>query len=137
MWFSISLTEFEASNLFFYMHRPSIYSLRDLYYKPSIIRIIKLRRMKWAGHVAGMGEKRNAYRLLVGKPEGKSPLARPRRGWVDNVRMDLGEVERGDVDWIDLTQDRNRSSCEFGIEPSGSIKFWEAVEFPNNWWPLE
>jgi hypothetical protein len=55
-----------------------------------------------------MGEKRNAYRLLVGKPEGKSPLRRPRRRWVDNINMDLGEVGCGDVDWIDLAMDRNR-----------------------------
>jgi hypothetical protein len=55
-----------------------------------------------------MGEKRNAYRLLVGKPEGKRPLGRPRRGWVDNIRMDLGEVGWDDVDWIGLTKDRNR-----------------------------
>jgi hypothetical protein len=54
------------------------------------------------------GEKRNAYRLLVGKPEGKRPLGRPRRRWVDNIGMDLGEVGWGDVDWIDLAQDRNR-----------------------------
>jgi hypothetical protein len=54
------------------------------------------------------GEKRNAYRLLVGEPEGKKPLARPRRRWVDSIRMDLGEVGRGDVDWIGLAQDRNR-----------------------------
>jgi hypothetical protein len=65
--------------------------LRDLYSSPSIIRIIKSRRMRWEGHVARMGEKRNSYRLLVGKPEGK-PLGRPRRRWVDNIRMDLGEV---------------------------------------------
>jgi hypothetical protein len=65
--------------------------LRDLYSSPSIIRIIKSRRMRWAGHVARM-EKRNAYRLLVGKPEGKRPLGRPRRRWVDNIRMDLEEV---------------------------------------------
>jgi hypothetical protein len=62
---------------------------------PSIIRIIKLRRMRWAGLVARMGEKRNAYRLLVGKPEGKRPLGRPRCRWVDNIRMDLGEVGWG------------------------------------------
>jgi hypothetical protein len=55
-----------------------------------------------------MGEKSNAYRLLVGKPEGKRPLGIPRHRWVDNIRMDLGEVGRGDVDWIDLAQDRNR-----------------------------
>jgi hypothetical protein len=68
-----------------------------------------------------MGEKRNVYRLLLVKPEGKRPLRRPRRRWVDNIRMDLGEVGWGDVDWIDLAQDRNRweSCCEFGIEPSG------------------
>jgi hypothetical protein len=82
--------------------------LHDLYFSPSIIRIIKSRRMRWTGHVARMGEKRNAYRLLVGKPEGKKPLGRPRHRWVDNIRMDLGEVGWDDVDWIDLAQDRNR-----------------------------
>jgi hypothetical protein len=82
--------------------------LHDLYSSPSIIRIIKSRRMRLAGHVAQMGEKRNAYRLLVGKPEGKRPLGRPRRRWLDNIRMDLGEVGWGDVDWIGLAQDRNR-----------------------------
>jgi hypothetical protein len=72
--------------------------LRDLYSSPSIIRIIKSWRMRWAGHVAQMGEKRTAYRLLVGKPEGQRPLGRPRHRWVDNIRMDLGEVGWGDVD---------------------------------------
>jgi hypothetical protein len=66
--------------------------LHDLYSSPSIIRIIKSRRMGWTGHVARMGEKRNVYRLLVGKPEGKRPLGRPRCRWVDNIRMALGEV---------------------------------------------
>jgi hypothetical protein len=66
--------------------------LRDLYSSPSIIRIIKLGRMRWAGHVAQMGEKRKAYRLLMGKPEGRRPLGRPRCRWVDNIRKDLGEV---------------------------------------------
>jgi hypothetical protein len=64
--------------------------------------------LTWAGHVARIGEKRNACRLLVGKPEGKRPLGRPRRRLVDNIRMDLGEVEWSDVDWIGLAQDRNR-----------------------------
>jgi hypothetical protein len=73
-----------------------------------LIRIIKSRRMKWVGHVALMREKRNAYRLLVGKPEGKRPLGRPRRRWMDNIRMDLGVVGWGDVDWIGLAKDRNR-----------------------------
>jgi hypothetical protein len=82
--------------------------LHDLYSSPSIIRIIKPRRMRWSGHVARIGEKRNAYRLLVRKPEGKRPLGRPRRRWVDNIRVDLGEVEWSDMDWIGLDKDRNR-----------------------------
>jgi hypothetical protein len=82
--------------------------LHDLYSSPSIIRIIKSRRMRWAGHVARMEEKRNAYRLLVGKPEGKRPLGRPRRRSMDNIRMDIGEVGWADVDSIGLAKDRNR-----------------------------
>jgi hypothetical protein len=82
--------------------------LRDLYSSSSKIRIIKSRRMRWAGHVERMGEKRNTYRLLVGKPEGKRSQGRPRRRWVDDIRMDLGEVGWGDVDWIGLAKDRNR-----------------------------
>jgi hypothetical protein len=78
--------------------------LHDLYSSPSIIKIVKLRRMRWAGHVARRGEKRDVYRLLVGKRS----LERPRCRWVDNIRMDFGEVEWGDVDWIGLAQDRNR-----------------------------
>jgi hypothetical protein len=82
--------------------------LHDLHSSPSIIRIMKLRRMRWAGHVAGIGENRNAYRLLVGKPEGRRPLGRPRCRWLDNIRMDLVEVGWGDVEWIGLAQDRDR-----------------------------
>jgi hypothetical protein len=67
--------------------------------------MIKSRRMRWAGHVAGMGPKRNAYRILVGKPEGKRPLGRPRRRWVDNIKMDLREIGWDGMDWIDLAQD--------------------------------
>jgi hypothetical protein len=80
--------------------------LHDLYSSPSIIRIIMAMRMRWAGHVARMGEKRNAYRLFVVKPEGRRPLGRPRRRWLDNVMMDLVDVGWGDVDWIGLAQDR-------------------------------
>ena len=70
------------------------------------MRVIKSRRMRWAGHVAHMAEERGAYRVLMGKPEGKRPLGRPRRRWVDNIRMDLQEVGCGYVDWIGLAQDR-------------------------------
>jgi hypothetical protein len=66
--------------------------LHDLYSSPSIIKMVKTRGMRWAGHVARMGEKRNVYRLLVGKPEGRRPLGRARRRWLDNIRMDLVEV---------------------------------------------
>jgi hypothetical protein len=79
--------------------------LHNLYSSPSIIRIIKSRRMRWAGHVARMGEKRNVYRLLVGKPEGKRSLGRPRRRWIDNIKINLLEMELSVVDWIGLAQD--------------------------------
>jgi hypothetical protein len=82
--------------------------LHDLYSSPSNIRIIKSWRMRCARHVARMGEKRNAYRVLVGKPEEKRPLGRPRRRWVDNIKMDLSEIGLGGVDWIDLAPDRER-----------------------------
>jgi len=76
--------------------------LNDLYSSPNIVRVIKSRRMRWAGHVARMGEGRGAYRVLVGNPEGRRPLRRPRRRWVDNIRMDLQEVGCGYMDWIGL-----------------------------------
>jgi len=82
--------------------------LNDLYSSPNIVRVIKSRRMRWAGHVARMGEERVVYSVLVGKPEGKRPLGRPRRRWVDNIRMDLQEVGCGYMNWIGLAQDRDR-----------------------------
>jgi hypothetical protein len=82
--------------------------LHNLYSSTSIIRIIKSRRMRWAGHVARMGEKRNVHRLLVGKPEGKRPLGRPRPKWIDNIKMNLLEIGLSVVDWIGLAQDRYR-----------------------------
>ena len=82
--------------------------LNDLYSSPNIVRVIKSRRMRWAGHVARMGEERGVYRFLVGKPEGRRPLGRPRHRWVDNIRMALQEVGCGYVDWIGLAQDRDR-----------------------------
>jgi hypothetical protein len=74
--------------------------LHDLYSSASIIRIIKLRWMRWVEHVARMGERRNAYRFLVGKPEGRRPLERTRRRWMDNIEIDLVEVGWGDVVWL-------------------------------------
>jgi hypothetical protein len=82
--------------------------LHSLCCSPSIIRVIMSRKMRWAGHVGRMGEKRNVYRLLVGKPEGKRPLGRPRRRWIDNIKMDLSEIVVSVVDWIGLAQDRYR-----------------------------
>jgi len=82
--------------------------VNDLYCSPNIVRVIKSRRMRWVGHVARMGEEREVYRVLVGKPEGKRPLGRPRRRWVDNIRMDLQEVGCGYMDWIGVAQDRDR-----------------------------
>jgi hypothetical protein len=83
--------------------------LQDLYSSPSIIRIMKARRMTWAGHVVRMGESRNAFRLLVGKPEGRRSLVRPRRRWLDDITMDVGDLGWGDVDWIGLAQDRGHA----------------------------
>jgi hypothetical protein len=82
--------------------------LNDLYCSPSIVWVIKSRRMRWAGHVARLGEERGVYRVLVGKPERRRPKGRPRRRCVDNIRMDIQEVECGYMDWIGLAQDRDR-----------------------------
>ena len=82
--------------------------LKGLYSSPNIVRVIKSRRMRWAGHVARMGEGRGVYRVLVGKPEGKRPLGRPRHRWEDNIRMDLQEVGLGYENWIGLAQDTDR-----------------------------
>ena len=81
--------------------------INDLYCSPNIVRVIQSRRMRWAGHVVRMGEERVLYRVLVGKPEGKRPLGRPRRRWVDNIRMDLHVVGCGYMDWFGLAQDRD------------------------------
>jgi hypothetical protein len=82
--------------------------LNDLYTSPNIIHVLKFRRMRWAGHVACMGEGRGAYRILVGRPEGRRPLWRPRHRWEDNIKMDLLEVGWGGLDWIELAQDRDK-----------------------------
>jgi hypothetical protein len=90
--------------------------LYNLYSSPDIIRQVKSRRMRWAGHVARMGEGRKAYKVLVGKPKGRRPLGRPRRMWEDGFRMDLREINLGGVDWIRLAQDRDWC-CECGDDP--------------------
>jgi hypothetical protein len=82
--------------------------LNDLYSSPNIIRVIKSRRLRWAGHAANTGEGRGAYRILVGRPEGRRPLGRPRRRWVDNIKMDIREVGWGGMNWIELAQDTDR-----------------------------
>jgi len=82
--------------------------LNDLYSLPCIVRVIKSRRMRWAGHLALIGERRGLYRVLVGKPEGKTLLGRPRHRWDCNIKMDLHEVGCEGMDWIELAQDRDR-----------------------------
>jgi len=82
--------------------------LSNLYSLPNIVRVVKSRRMRWTRHVARMGEGRGVHRVLVGKPEGKRPLGRPRRRWEDNIKMDLQEVRGGCGDWMELAQDRDR-----------------------------
>jgi hypothetical protein len=82
--------------------------LHNLYSSPDIIRQVKSRRMRWTGHVARMGEERKVCKVLMGKPEGKRPLGRPRRRWEDGIRMDLGKIGFRGVDWIRLAQDRDR-----------------------------
>jgi hypothetical protein len=79
--------------------------LHKMYSSPNMITIIKSRRMKWAGNVSSIGKERNAYRILVGKPEGKRPLGRPRRSWDGNIKMDLGEIECDGMERNDLAQD--------------------------------
>jgi hypothetical protein len=80
--------------------------LHNPYSSPNIVRVIKSRRMRWAGHVTRMGEGRGVYRFLIGRPEDKRPLGRPRRRWEDNITMDLREVGIDGANWIRLAQDR-------------------------------
>ena len=81
--------------------------LNDMYSSPNIVQVIKERKIRWVGHAACMGESKGVYRVLLGKPEGKRPLGRPRHRWQDNIKMDLQEVGCEGMDWIDLAQDRD------------------------------
>jgi hypothetical protein len=85
------------------LHKEELY---DLYSSPITVRVIKLRRMRWARHVARMGKRRSVYRVLVGKPEGIRPLGKPRRRWKDDIKMDIQEIGYEGMDWIELAWDR-------------------------------
>jgi hypothetical protein len=104
--------------------------LNDLYCSPNIVRLKNSRSIGWARHVARMGERRGVYRVLVGKPEGKRPLERPRHRWKNKVEVDFQEMRCGGMDWIDLAQDRDRwrALVFCGNEPSGSMKLGEILD---------
>ena len=87
--------------------KPHNEELSDLYFSPNIVRVIKSRSVRWAGHVTRVGERRDLYRVLLGKPEGKKPLGRPKRRWENSVKIDLQEVGCWSKDWIELAQDRD------------------------------
>ncbi|KAJ4447271.1 hypothetical protein ANN_09275 [Periplaneta americana] len=116
-------------------HLNTLYiTLNNLHRKFNIYdEITNNRRLRWAGHVARMGESRNAYRVLVGTPEGKRPLGRPRRGWEDNIKMDLREVGYDDRDWINLAQDRDRWGAY--VRAAMNLRFARKhVHKEENWW---
>jgi hypothetical protein len=99
------------------LHNDELYTP---YYSTNIIRVIKSKRARWAGHVALMGDGRSVYRGLVGRPEGKRPLGRPRRRWKDNIKLDLRKIGIDGANWIQLTQDR--------------VKWWAFVNTVMNLW---
>jgi hypothetical protein len=94
--------------------------LHILYFSPNIVRVIKSRRMRWAGHVARMGEGRGVYRVLVGRPECKRPLGRPRRRWEYSIKLDLREIGIDGANWIRLAQDR----AQWGAFVKTVMKLW-------------
>ena len=95
-----------------------------MYSSPNISLVIKSIIMRWVGHVACLGDRTGAYRVLVGRPDGKSPLGKPRRKWKNNIKINLKEMEWEGMDWIDLAQDREGwSACKGGNGHSGSIRY--------------
>jgi hypothetical protein len=98
-------TEFSKYTISALSYRAFNFVIHILYSSPNIVRVIKSRRMRWAGHVARMGEGKRVYRVLVGRTEGKRPLGRPRRMWEDNIKMDLRETGIDGANWIQLAQD--------------------------------
>jgi hypothetical protein len=106
--------------------------LHGLYSSTNIVRVIKARRMRWAGHVARMGEVRGAYNILIGRPEWRRPLGRPRRGWENNIKMDVREIGFWGcgfgLDSLGSGYGQVAGSCEHGNEPSGSIKCGEFLD---------
>jgi hypothetical protein len=102
--------------------------LHSLYSSPNIVKVISSRRLRWAGHVARMGEGRGVYRILVGRLECKRPLGRPRRSWENNIKMDVSEIGIDGANWIRLAQDRVhwRAFFEHGNESSGSLR-WQDI----------
>jgi hypothetical protein len=106
--------------------------LHNLCSSQSIIRMIKSRRMRLAGHIARMGAKKNVYRLLVGKLEGMRPLERSRCRWVDTNKLNVGEMGEDCVDWSGSGWGQEENSCEYGDKPSGSITFWEILKWLHN-----
>jgi hypothetical protein len=101
-----------------------------MYSSPDIIQVIKSRRPRWAEHVARMGQRRGAYRVSVGKPEGRKPLGRPRRRWEDNIKISLRGVGWGRMDWIDLAQGRDRrwALVNAAMNLRVPLKCWEVLE---------
>jgi len=95
--------------------------LTDMYSSPIVFHVIKLRRMRWAGHVERIGERSGVYRFLVGKSEGKRPLGRAGRRWEDNIKMDIQDVGCGVMDWLELAQDRDR--CRLLVNAIKNFRF--------------